>query len=173
MAVAAGETKQAVAIVSDWLRKNPGDFQIRKERASLLLATGEQEAARRDFEMLLKQRPDDPVVLNNLAWIVQKTDPARGLSLITLAAKIAPRSADIVDTFGWIKFQQQDAQGALPLLQRAHELDAGNPEIGYHLAVALDGTGKRADAKVLLKSILAKNTKFEDAHNAEQLIAHW
>ena len=61
----------------------------------------------------------------------------------------------------------------MPLLKRAYELSSDDPEIGYHFAVALDATGKRPEAKTLLKSVLAKNPKFDDAQNAPQLLARW
>jgi Tfp pilus assembly protein PilF len=79
--------------------------------------------AQREFEVALKQRPYDPVILNNLGWILHKSDPSRTLALLSVAAKINPRSPDVTDTLGWIKFQQKDYSGALPLLQRAHQLD--------------------------------------------------
>ncbi|MGH9591568.1 MAG: tetratricopeptide repeat protein, partial [Bryobacteraceae bacterium] len=63
--------------------------------------------------------------------------------------------------------------GALPLLQRAHGLQSSDPEIAYHLALALDATGKRDDAKALLKAVLARNSNFSDARNAQELLARW
>jgi len=173
IAKSSGDSKRAIAVLSSWLAKNPNDFDVRRQYASLLLETGDQTGARREFEVLLKQRPEDPVTLNNLGWILQKDDPTRALSLVSLAAKIMPLSSDISDTLGWMKFQRQDYQGALPLLQRAHDLDAENGWIGYHLALALDATGKRAEAKTLLQAVLAKNPKFEDVEKAKQLVARW
>lgn len=168
-----GDTKKAISALSDWLQKNPKDFGIRLEYASLLLQAGDQNAARREFESLLKDRPEDPVSLDDLGWIIQKDDPRRALSLVTMAAKIAPQSPNIIDTLGWLKLQQRDAQGALALLRRAHDMNSEDPEIGYHLALALDASGKRPEAKSLLKSVLARNPKFDDASDAQQLIARW
>jgi Flp pilus assembly protein TadD len=171
--ITSGDTKKALTLLSDWVRKNPADFGMGVQYASLLLQTGAQNDARVQFEGLLKQHPQDPIVLNNLGWLVQKDDPARALSLVTLAAKIAPRSPQVVDTLGWLKFERKDTQGAVALLKRAHDLKSDDPEIGYHFALALDATGKRAEAKDLLKSVLARNTKFEDAAAARTLVARW
>ena len=65
------------------------------------------------------------------------------------------------------------AGAALPLLQRAHDLDPNGAAIAYHLALALDGTGKRPEAKTLLQSTLAKNPKFLGAENAREVLARW
>ncbi len=137
--------------------QKPARFRSSTDYASPLLQTGDRPAAQKEFEALLKERPEDPTVLDGLGWILQNDDPSRALSLASLAAKIAPRSPDVTGTLGWIRLQRQDSAGALPLLKRAHDLKSEDPEIGYHLAVALDATGKRADAKALLKSVLAKN----------------
>jgi predicted Zn-dependent protease len=173
LALASGDSRKAIAVLADWLAKHPDDFDVRLKYASTLLGSGNQEAARKEFEALLKQKPEDPTILNNLSWILQKDDPSRSLSLISLAARIAPRSADITDTLGWIKLQSQDRDGALIALQRAHNLAANNAVISYHLALALDATGKRAEAKALLQSVLAKNPKFNGVEDAKQLVARW
>jgi predicted Zn-dependent protease len=104
---------------------------------------------------------------------LQKDDPDRSFSLASLAARIAPQSPEIVDTLGWMKFQHMDAQGALPLLERAHSLDVKSPAISYHLARALDAAGRRAEAKTLLQAAMVDNPKFDGADDAAQLLARW
>ena len=168
-----GDNKRALAILADWSLKHPDDVDVRREYASLLSLTGDNSGARREYEIVLRLRPEDMIALNNLAWNIQKEDPKRAIALSSLAAKLAPHSADATDTLGWIKYQTGDPQGALVALQRARSLDANNLEIGYHLAVVLDANGKRADAKALLQAILAKNAKFDDIESARALLAHW
>ena len=168
-----GDTAKSIGVLESWLEKYPADFEVRREYGSVLIAAGNTARARQEFEALLKLHPEDPAILNNLGWILQKDDPARALSLLSLAVKRAPRSAEITDTLGWIKFQQKDYQAALTLLQRAHDLDENSAMISYHLAVALDAGGKRAEAKSLLQSTLATNPKFGDIEIAKQLLERW
>jgi tetratricopeptide (TPR) repeat protein len=78
-----------------------------------------------------------------------------------------------MDTLGWLKLQRKDNQGALPLFERAHDLDPNGAAIAYHLALALDGTGKRTEAKTLLQATLAKSPKFLGAENAKEVLARW
>ena len=167
------DQRKALAVLSNWIAKHPDDFGMRLRYASYLTATADQAGARKEFEFLLTQQPENLTILNNLSWLIQKDDPARSLKLISQAAKIAPRSAPISDTLGWIKLQTGDAQGALGALQQAHNLDARNPSIAYHLVLALDATGKRAAAKTLLQSVLASNKSFDGIENARQLAARW
>jgi putative PEP-CTERM system TPR-repeat lipoprotein len=173
MAMDAGNTKKAVSTLANWVAKNPNDFDTRKAYATTMMSANDLSGARKEYEALLKLHPEDAVVLNNLGWLVQKDDPNRALSLVSLASKIAPRSAEIADTLGWLKYQRQDHQGALPELQRAHDIDANNAPISYHLALALDANGKRAEAKSLLQTTLEKNAKFDGADDARKVLARW
>lgn len=159
--------------LAEWVNKHPGDTDVRMAYASFLLQAGASNDARAQYEMVVRDAPNDPDSLNNLGWLIQKDDPRRALALVSHAARLAPHSADIVDTLGWIKFLQQDKAGALAMLQKAHALKKGDAEISYHLVVALDATGRRNDAKALLKTILATGAKFVDLANAQQLAATW
>lgn len=168
-----GDSGRAVSVLQEWLGKHDADYDIRRQYGSLLLQTGKTAEARKEFEALLKQRPEDPLVLNNLAWCLRDEDPSRAYDLVSLAAKIVPDSTDIMDTLAWMKFHRRDLQGALSLLRRAHQLDAEDGEIAYHYAVALDATGSRAEAKTLLQTIIAKNSGFNDRESARKLLATW
>lgn len=171
--MSTGNSKKALAVLTSWLATNPNDAGVRREYAGLLIVAGDQAGARREFEKVLGQAPNDPVALNDLAWLIQKENPARAISMASHAAKLAPRASDIADTLGWLEFQGKDRQAALSDLQRAHDLDSNDPEISYHLALALDAAGKRADAKALLRSLLSRNVNFADIESARQLSAHW
>ena len=173
LAMNMGDQKKAVGVLADWLQKKPADFDVRRQYGALLLQIGDKAAARKEFESLLTKRPEDPVVLNNLGWLVQDEDPARAISLVSLAAKVAPDATEIMDTLGWLKFKRRDIQGAVSILRDAHKRAADDGEIGYHLAVALDATGSRAEAKTVLQSVLAKDLEFSDRDNARQLLARW
>jgi putative PEP-CTERM system TPR-repeat lipoprotein len=168
-----GDTAKARSLLSDWLRKNPSDVDALREYGSLLLTSGDKAGALKQFEAVLKLRPYDVIALNNVGWLIQKSDPKRAIALVSQAAKIQPQSAAILDTLGWIKWQNNSKDGALELLQRAHSLSGNDPDIAYHLVVALDGSGKRAEAKALLTQLLKSGAKFEDIAEAKQLATKW
>ena len=173
LALSSGDSKKGISTLANWVAKHPEDFNMQREYAAAMMGTGDLAGARREYERLVKLHPEDPIILNNLGYLIQKDDPNRALSLVTLAERVSPRSPQIADTLGWIKYQRKDHQGALPLLQRAHSRDANSPAIAYHLALALDATGKRAEAKSLLQATLTKNPKFEGSDDAKQVLARW
>jgi Flp pilus assembly protein TadD len=124
------------------------------------------------YELVLEALPNDVVALNNLSWLLQKSDPHRAMALVTIAAEQAPNTASVLDTEGWIAFDQNDKKLALDALTRAHTLSPDDAGIAYHLALVLDSLGRRADAKALLQSVLAKSkTEFPGRIEAEHLLA--
>jgi hypothetical protein len=103
-------------------------------------------------EALANQRPYDPWGADKPGRAVaEKRSGARAG-----AAKIAPASTEMVGALGWMTFQRHDQQAALSLFERGHNIISGDPSVSYRLAVVLDSTGKRADAKELLSATWRK-----------------
>ena len=55
-------------------------------------------------------------------------------------------------------------------LSAANSAAARNPDIQYHLAVALHRVGRPADAQSMLESLLASGVSFADKAEAERLL---
>jgi len=169
----AKDTKRANELLGGWVAKHPDDMVVRMEYGTSLMQQEDNAAATVQYQAVLKQLPNNVVVLNNLGWLLQKSDPKRALSLLNLAYRIAPSSSDVADTLGWLKVQQKDAAGGLELLNRAHALQPKNGSITYHLVVALDANGKRDTARGLLQALLASNVAFKERPAAQQLASSW
>jgi putative PEP-CTERM system TPR-repeat lipoprotein len=171
--IAAGDTKQAATLLANWLTSNPRDLEVRIQYATMLMMTRDTAQSAAQFELILKQDSKNVAALNNLAWLLQRSDPKRALSLGLLADKQSPNSPDVLDTIGMIKLGQKDAKGALDFLNRAHALRPKDGEISYHVVLALDANGKRESAKGLLTALINSGVKFADLANASQLLASW
>jgi Flp pilus assembly protein TadD len=169
----SSDKKRAGELMSGWLAKNPGDGVVRMEYAAFQLRQGDTAKAIFQYQTVLKQTPDNVDALNNLGWLIQRSDPKRAEALLTRALKLAPNSANVADTLGWFKIQQKDAAGGLALLNRAHALQPGDGGITYHLVVALDANAKRDEARRLLKSLLDSGVKFADRPAAVLLSSSW
>ena len=169
-----GDRKAAKSFMSQWVERNPNDIGVRQDLAQLLIAENDYPGARVHYEAILKQDANNALAMNNLGWLIQSSDPKRALSLLTRASQLAPNSAEVADTLGWFKLQQQkDAAGSLVLLQRAHPLKPQDAQITYHLVIALDANAKRDAARALLKTLLASGAKFEEQPDALRLASAW
>jgi predicted Zn-dependent protease len=93
---------------------------------------------------------------------------ARGLAEQAIAA--APGAAEIDDTLGWILLAQGETDRALTHLSAASVSAPKNPDIQYHLAVALNRLGRVTDAQTTLETLLGSGATFTDKADAEKLL---
>lgn len=163
-----GNGPKADQVLKEWIAKHPTDTGPRLELGQQYMQS-RPDFAIGQFRAVLKTDPKNMVALNNLSWLLQKTNTKEALGYAEEAAKLAPQSAAVLDTLGWVKWLSKDAQGALPILQKAHASDPNNAEIAYHLAVVLDGTGRKAEAKKTLAGAIASNQAFAERADAMAL----
>ena len=173
LAIQANDTKRAADLMSKWLAGNPADKAVRSDYAALLMQQGNSARATAEYQRILKDDPNNVVALNNLGWLLEASDPKKALAMLVLAQKLAPNSADVADTLGWVKVQQRDVAGGLALLNHAHQVQPQDANITFHLVQALDANGQRDAARSLLKTLLATGAKFTDQPAAARLAAAW
>jgi len=171
-ALAALGKDVALAGLRSWIAQHRDNLLARRQYALLLLRFGDLKGARAQYEQLVREHPDDALALNNLSWLVADEAPARALDLAKRAVKLQPTSPDYWDTLGCMQLRRSDPKGALISLRRAHQLQGNDAEIAYHLALALDANGARADAKALLSSV-AMHEDFADREKAQRLLETW
>ena len=113
--------------------------------ALLLDGTGRHDEAGPVYEQILKIEPDQPVALNNLAYIVAEkgTDPDRALDLAQRAAHQIKDSAEVQDTLGMAYLKKNQPDGAVAAFRAALQSQPQNPTFHYHLGLALLPIGER------------------------------
>ena len=166
----SGAIASAVSLASNWVKSHPEDYVARLMLAEFYEASKNFDLAQTNFEQLAAQRPSDPVVLNNLAWLYSRKNDPRALKLAQKAHELAPDSPSISDTLGWIMTNQNDAANGLKLLQTAVAANPDDPTIGFHYAVGLSRTNKVGEARIVLQKILHGNVEFEEKPAAEALM---
>ena len=90
----ANRTTPATLLLN-WLGKHPDDVVATEQLAEINIAAGNWDDAARYLELLLKEKPHDPVALNNLAWVYQQQGNDRGCTDAGTAGLCAgPEPAD-------------------------------------------------------------------------------
>jgi Flp pilus assembly protein TadD len=87
------------------------------------------------------------------------------------AYELAPTSAAVADTLGWILARKGASERALPLLQKATQALPTDPELQYHYAYALAQLGRRREAREVLSRLLGSVRDFATRRDAERLLA--
>ncbi|MEC8793454.1 MAG: tetratricopeptide repeat protein, partial [Pseudomonadota bacterium] len=112
--------------------------------------------AEADFLTALKLRPDQPYVMNYLgySWTEQGRHLQRAKKMIRKAAELRPRDGYIIDSLGWIHYQQGAFKAAVTHLERAVELRPADPVINDHLGDAYWRAGRRQEARYQWRRVL-------------------
>ncbi|MEO1037402.1 MAG: XrtA/PEP-CTERM system TPR-repeat protein PrsT [Pseudomonadota bacterium] len=152
------------------LDREPGAFALRRNYAHMLAAAGRSADAIVQYERVLSESPDDVASLNNLAWLLAEQDDPRGVALARRAVDLAPDSVQTNDTLGWILVGRGELIEGTSRLRHALQQGAQDPEIRYHLAVALDRSGDTRGATAQLNRALATEGPFASRAQAEELL---
>jgi Flp pilus assembly protein TadD len=169
--VRTGDPGKAEAVLNTRLKADPKDIAIRSALALLYLDQKKYDDAVAEYTRVVAEHPTDAAALNNLAWLYQqKGDLAKARGLAEQAVGAAPRAPLYDDTLGWILLAQGEAGKALTHLSAASLSAPKNPDIQYHLAVALNRLGRTADAQATLETLLDAGVAFSDKAEAEKLL---
>jgi Tfp pilus assembly protein PilF len=165
-----GKPALAEKALNDWQSAHPDDLAGKCALANFSLGQKDSKNAKQRYEAILKERPADPLVLNNLAYLYQQDGDPRALDYARKAHDAAPENGPIADTLGWILVRQADPAGGLKLLQQAHDAAPNDLDVQYHLAFALDTAGKKTEATELLKQAIAAGRDFDSKKDAQVLL---
>jgi len=168
---AAGQSEAAVKTLEAWVERSPKDYGARFVLADSYSKLDQPERAAALYEALLKDAPEDVLALNNLAWLLRKTNPARALALANKANAVAPRSPAVLDTLGMLLLDEGKLEPALAALRKANERLADNPDLKLHLAMALVRSGSGEEARRLLSGIKPEQLAPEQRQSYETLKA--
>lgn len=166
----AGKEKDAEARLTQWQKENPTDMLVPMYVAESMMGKKQYKAAIERFEALLKLTPQDPSVLNNLAFAYQQENDPRALETAERALKAAPGNPAILDTLGWMLVQRGDVGRGLPMLQQAVAQQPEATDARYHLAFALDKSGDKKAAREQLNKLLSDNKPFPQIEEAKALL---
>lgn len=128
--------EEASRFLESWVAEFPEEPSVNLLLGMSLQESGDDGAAIEAYEIAYSQASDNIVVLNNLAWLYQDSDPERALELATRAAELYPENADVLDTYGWILLKHDEKDHAVQVLERALELAPDSVAISEHLQQA-------------------------------------
>jgi cellulose synthase operon protein C len=165
----AGKRDEAKAGLRSWIKDHDDDAGGRIALADILMQEHDDGGAQTLYEQAHQKAPNDVVALNNLALLYAKKKDPRGATLAAAAYRLAPRP-EIADTLGWSLVSTGKAGEALPYLRAAGAALPQNGSIQYHLAVALDATGSKGEARTLLEKVMKSDGSFDDKADAQRLL---
>lgn len=147
---------------------------LRIELANYAERLQEYDAAITQYEKVLAARPDNKIIVNNLAMLIvtHKSDEASLMRAAQLSAQLEGLDVpSFLDTAGWVHAARGDYQAALPMIQQAARGAPEDPSIQYHLALVYWETSDSQNATRYLEKALASEKPFSGREKAEALLA--
>lgn len=104
--------------------------------------------AEADLREALRMRPDQPDVMNYLAysWVDRGENLSDARAMIERAVRLRPDDGAIVDSLGWVLYRMGEYPAAVKSLERAVELKPDDPTINEHLGDAYWKAGRQNEA---------------------------
>jgi predicted Zn-dependent protease len=166
-----GRADDAGKTLRTWLGAHPEDAQTRRVWADICVKDGRLAEAAEQYAELVGQEPKNPLVQNNLAWILSRLGQAeKALAHARAAVALAPESVDFLDTLGGILLRSGNPTDAVDPLDKAWQKGPDRLNIGFHLSQALAATGQKNEALALLRQLLAGNDPFAERAQAQDLL---
>lgn len=166
----SGDAKSAEQRLTGWFKQHPDDGVVRAYAAEFYMTTGRDPDAIAQYEAALKLAPRNAMVLNNLAYLYQRSKDSRALGTAERAYELAPDHPGVKDTLGWILLQHGQLPRAVELLGGAASKAPKAGSIRYHYGVALARSGKKAEARKELQAAIASEQKFPELEEAKTLL---
>ena len=169
-----GDTNGYISTLEQVQKLFPRELLPTLMLAAALDGLGRRDAAIQQYRHAMELQPDDPRVLNNLAYAMVETNGNldEALRLAQRAVRKVPEQPVFVDTLGWIYVKRNMTASAVQVLDGVVKKQPDNPVFSYHFGVALLQKGDLQRAKATLEGALAKNPSPEYADKIRQLLAH-
>ncbi len=139
--------------------------------ASLYESAQEYDKAIARYRRLLEISPNNPAILNNLAYAlaVRKNNVAEALPMAEKAYNLAKGDPRLADTLGWIYHLAGQQEKAVKLMEDAVRVAPRNPEVHLHFAIVSEAAGNKLAAEVGLQRALEINPKLAEREDVKQL----
>ncbi len=163
----AGESEK---FADSWLKEHPKDDRFRLFIAESATARKDYSLASKHYRIMLESQPNNPIIMNNLAWVMAQSKDPKAIELAEKAYKLAPDQPSIADTLGTLLVSKGEIDRGLDLMKKANTLAPKDPAIKLNLAKALIKAGKNADAKKELDELAALGEKYPANKEVQELL---
>jgi beta-lactamase regulating signal transducer with metallopeptidase domain/Flp pilus assembly protein TadD len=167
-----GDLNAAIRAFQQAKAADPNNTKVLLQLGLILDGAGRRSEVKPVYDELLKAEPDNPMALNNLAFIKAEegVDLDGALAMAQRALQKLPNSPDIADTIGWIYLKKSMSDEAIAAFRNAVQAPPERPAFHYHLAMALIQKGDNAGAMQELQAALKNNPSNTEEQQIRELM---
>ena len=169
-----GDLTNAIAVLEPAAALAPTNPEPIMLLAALHEQAGHTAEARTGYQRVLQLRPDNPFVLNNIAFLLAETDGNldEALGLAERALQKSPGHPVLTDTLGYIYLKKKQNDSALRTFNGLVRQYPNSPTYHLHLGMALLESGEKLKAKSEFETALANQPSPEDAAKLKELLSN-
>ena len=166
----AGKSADADRVAGDWLRANPKDSAFHFYLGDLLRAGNDAAGAESHYRKVLEQQPNNPMALNNVAWLLAKQGKPGAVAMAEKANAMLPDNSALMDTLAAALAAENQLPQAIEVQARAVARNPGDPGLKLSLARLYAKEGDKARARSELEGLARLGDKFPDQAEVTKLL---
>ena len=168
-----GKFDEAIEVASKGISLRPREPILWNHLAGLHLRNQNRSAAKNTYKMALTLTPDDPQIMNNLAYILLelKEELPGALRLAKESVNLAPGFVYNQDTLAWALYLNGFTAEALDVIKEVKKSTQSSPEIDFHYAMIATEFGLLEKPEKAFKDILSNPQIQTDPFLKDQVIA--
>jgi putative PEP-CTERM system TPR-repeat lipoprotein len=159
-ALVTGRDPGADKFASEWNAGHPRDRTFRLYLAGFARERKDYADAAKQYQAVLEITPDNPLVLNNLAWVSGQLKDPKAIGYAEQANRLAPNQPNIMDTLGTLLVEKGETARGVDLLQKASSTAPEDATIRLNFAKGLVRAGRTSDARKELETLAKLGDRF-------------
>ena len=167
-----GDANSAVQALQKARETMPASVTVLSTLAIVLDEASRKPEAKQVYEATLKIEPNNPVVLNNLAFLLAETggDLDDALTKAQRAKQMLPALHEISDTLGWMYLKKNLPDSAIEIFKDLVSKEPNHSTYHFHLGMAYSQKGDKTKALGQLREALKYNPPKAEKDSIQQLI---
>ena len=167
-----GDLGNAINTAEQAQQLAPNDSEPIMFLAAMLQIAGRTSEATAKYQRVLELQPDNPFVLNNIAYLLAETggNLDEALRLTQRALQKVPGHPTLTDTLGWIYLKKGMKDSAVQTFSNLVRQQPKDPTFRYHLGMAYLEKGDKTKAKSEFESALSHQPSRADEQKLRELI---
>lgn len=167
--LASGNAAEAEKMAAGWHREHPKDIVLHLHQGDVANTRKDYALAAQRYRAALDIQPNNPLVLNNLAWVSGQLKSAKALEYAEKANQLAPNQPPFMDTLAVLLANKGESAKAVELLRKALTIAPQAASIQLNLARVLLGAGRKDEARKELDALAKLGDKFPEQAEVAKL----
>jgi putative PEP-CTERM system TPR-repeat lipoprotein len=167
---AAGKGGEADKFAGSWLKEHPNDAAFEFYLGDDAIVSKNYPAAEAKYKRVLQLQPNNPLALNNLAWVSSKLKREGALAYAEKADSLRPNQPAFLDTLAMLQSEAGQHAKAVETQKKALSLRPDDAILRLGLARIYVAAGDKASAKPELEALRKLGSRFAPQDEVTELL---